>query len=159
MIAQHIGQDNYLLAGHILKVRMVAKSQIHEKLWIGANKRFKKVPWNKMAGCKLKQPLSESAWTERISKEQTKRDKRAKKLLEIGYEFEAPELKAVHDMEDNTPALEAAKDDAPKAIEAVPETGEADIGQPAPVANTTNGDKKKPAKSGKKAKKAKKATS
>jgi nucleolar protein 15 len=151
--------DNYLLAGHILKVKMVAKSQMHEKLWIGANKRFKKIPWNKMAGNKLKKPLAESAWTERISKEQTKRGKRAKKLLEIGYEFEAPELKAVHDTDDSTPTLEAAKDDAPKAIEAVPEADEADIAQPAPVAKTTKGDKKQPAKTGKKGKKAKKAAS
>lgn len=151
--------DNYLLAGHILKVKMVAKSQIHEKLWIGANKRFKKIPWNKMAGNNLKKPLSESAWTKRISKEQTRRDEQAKKLLEIGYEFEAPELKAVHDTDDNTPTLEAAKDDAPKAIEAVPEANETDIGFPTPVARTTKGDRKQPAKTGKKAKEAKKAAS
>ncbi|TRX97512.1 hypothetical protein FHL15_001790 [Xylaria flabelliformis] len=150
--------DNYLLAGHILKVKMVPKSQIHDKLWIGANKRFKKIPWNKMAGNNLKKPLSESTWTEKITKEETKRNERAKKLLEIGYEFEAPKLKSVHDKDDDTHALEAAEDETPKAIDAAPEADEAEIEQPAPAAKkSAKGDKKSVAKTGKKAKKAKKA--
>ncbi|KAI1754722.1 RNA-binding domain-containing protein [Xylaria castorea] len=150
--------DNYLLAGHILKVKMVPKSQIHDKLWVGANRRFKKIPWNKMAGNKLKKPLSESAWTEKISKEETKRNERAKKLLELGYEFEAPKLKSVHDTDDSTPALEAAEDEAPKAIEAASKLDEAEVKQPSPVAKKiAKGDKKPAAKAGKKAKKVKKA--
>ncbi|KAI0552751.1 RNA-binding domain-containing protein [Xylaria curta] len=150
--------DNYLLAGHILKVKMVPKSQIHDKLWVGANKRFKKIPWNKMAGNKLKKPLSESTWTEKITKEENKRNERAKKLLEIGYEFEAPKLKSVHDTDDSAPALEAAEDEAPKAIDAAPESNEAEVKQPAPAAKkSAKGDKKSVAKTGKKAKKAKKA--
>ncbi|KAI0513218.1 RNA-binding domain-containing protein [Xylaria bambusicola] len=155
--------DNYLLAGHILKVKMVPKSQIHEKLWVGANKRFKKIPWNKMAGNKLKKPLSESAWTEKISKEETKRNERAKKLLELGYEFEAPKLKSVHDTDGSTAALEAAEEVAPKAIEAGPEaTPKSDEAEsePAPVTKKApKGDKKPAAKAGKKAKKGKKAAS
>ncbi|KAI0909099.1 hypothetical protein F4823DRAFT_452903 [Ustulina deusta] len=151
--------DNYLLAGHILKVKVVPKSQIHEKLWIGANKRFKKIPWNKMAGNRLKKPLSESAWTGKISKEEAKRNERAKKLLELGYEFEAPKLKTVHDADDSTPALEAVEDVAPEAIEAAPQPNEANS-EPAPATKkTTKGDKKPVAKTGKKTKKGKKGMS
>ncbi|KAJ2984276.1 hypothetical protein NUW58_g6110 [Xylaria curta] len=149
--------DNYLLAGHILKVKMVPKSQVHDKLWVGANRRFKKIPWNKMAGNRLKKPLSESAWTEKISKEEAKRNERAKKLLELGYEFEAPKLKTIHDADDSTAALEAAEDDAPKAIEAAPQANEPALEEPKPVAKkTAKGDKKPAAKAGKKTKKAKK---
>ena len=36
--------DNYLLMGHILKCRIVPKSEVHPELWIGADRRFKKVP-------------------------------------------------------------------------------------------------------------------
>jgi len=36
--------DNYLLMGHILKCRFVPKSEVHPELWIGADKKFKKVP-------------------------------------------------------------------------------------------------------------------
>lgn len=138
---------------------MVPKSQIHEKLWVGANKRFKKIPWNKMAGNKLKKPLSESAWTEKISKEETKRNQRAKKLLELGYEFEAPKLKSVHDTDDGTAALEASEDATPKAIEEVLQPDEANS-EPAPATKkTSKGDKKQAPKAAKKTKKGKKAAS
>lgn len=36
--------DNYLLMEHILKCRVVPKSEVHPELWIGADKKFKKVP-------------------------------------------------------------------------------------------------------------------
>ena len=36
--------DNYLLMGHILKCRVVPKSEVHPELWIGADTKFKKVP-------------------------------------------------------------------------------------------------------------------
>ncbi|TGJ85370.1 hypothetical protein E0Z10_g3408 [Xylaria hypoxylon] len=150
--------DNYLLAGHILKVKIVPKSQIHEKLWVGANKRFKKIPWNKMAGNRLKRPHSESAWTEKISKEEAKRNERAKKLSELGYEFDAPKLKTIHDVDDSTAALEAAEEDVPKAIDAAPQADEAETTQPVPAAKKgAKGDKQPAAKAGKKAKKGRKS--
>ncbi|CAJ2511574.1 Uu.00g071990.m01.CDS01 [Anthostomella pinea] len=111
--------DNYLLYGHVLKVKVVPKSQVHQDLWKGStNKRFKKIPWNKMAGNRLAKPLSESGWTERISKEEQRRNDRAKKLSAIGYEFDAPKMKAVEDVPRNAVTLEAAHDEAPAAIEA-----------------------------------------
>jgi len=36
--------DNYLLMGHILKCKVIPKSEVHPELWIGADKKFKKVP-------------------------------------------------------------------------------------------------------------------
>ncbi|KAI1093772.1 hypothetical protein F5B19DRAFT_104071 [Rostrohypoxylon terebratum] len=112
--------DNYLLFGRILKVKIIPKSQVHEDLWKGSNRRFKKVPWNKMAGNNLKKPLSESTWTQKIAIEEKKRSERTKKLQEIGYEFEAPKIKSVDEVRKDTPALENAQDEAPKAIEPVP---------------------------------------
>lgn len=111
--------DNYLLFGHILKVKMVPKSQVHESLFKGANRRFKKVPWNKMAGQKLTKPLTESAWAAKLDKERASREKKADKLKALGYEFEAPALKEV-------PAplpLEKGSADAP-AIEPAPAAAE-----------------------------------
>lgn len=87
--------DNYLLFGHILKCRVIPKEQVHDDMFKDANRRFKKVPWNKMAGSKLNKPLTESAWANKVSKENSKRSKKAAKLKEIGYEFEAPEMKDV----------------------------------------------------------------
>jgi nucleolar protein 15 len=111
--------DNYLLFGHILKCRVIPKEQVHDEMFKGANRRFKKVPWNKMAGHKLEKPLTESAWANKVEKENVKRSKRAAKLKEIGYDFDAPEIKDVP-----APAAiengEAETETETKAIEAAP---------------------------------------
>ncbi|PRQ77843.1 hypothetical protein AAT19DRAFT_8911 [Rhodotorula toruloides] len=36
--------DNYLLAGHILVCKVIPDDQIHPKMWIGANRKFRVVP-------------------------------------------------------------------------------------------------------------------
>ena len=64
---------------------------MHPDLFKGANRRFKVVPWNKMAGKQLERPLSESQWQVKISKEEQRRAARADKLKEMGYEFEETE--------------------------------------------------------------------
>lgn len=105
--------DNYLLFGHILKCRIVPKEQAHDDLFKGANKRFKKVPWNKIAGKQLEKPLSESVWEKKVTKEQSKRAKKAAQLKAMGYEFEAPAIKEIP-----APAAKAIEDKETKAIEA-----------------------------------------
>lgn len=107
--------DGYLLFGHILKVKQVPSDQAHDELFKGANRRFKKVPWNKMAGQKLAKPQTESAWEAKVEKERDNRAKQAAKLKAIGYEFDAPELKEV-------PA--PAPIEEVKAIEAAPSGNE-----------------------------------
>lgn len=108
--------DNYLLFGHILKCKTIPKENVHDDLFKGANRRFKKVPWNKMAGLKLQKPQGESTWKTKVSKEKTKRAKQAAKFKDMGYEFDAPDLKDV-------PPPQATENVAeePKAIEAAPE--------------------------------------
>ncbi|KAL1841694.1 hypothetical protein VTJ49DRAFT_6733 [Mycothermus thermophilus] len=109
--------DKYLLFGHILTAKIVPPAQVHPNLFKGANRRFKVVPWNKMAGRQLERPLSESQWQVKISKEEQRRAARAEKLKEMGYEFEAPALKSAQAKQllENGDAEEA-----PKAIEAPP---------------------------------------
>ncbi|KAK3397023.1 hypothetical protein B0T20DRAFT_440488 [Sordaria brevicollis] len=109
--------DKYLLFGHILTAKIVPPAQVHKDLFKGANRRFKVIPWNKMAGKHLEKPLSESQWKGKITKEEQRRAKRAAKLAEMDYEWEAPQLKAPEAKE---PALlTAAEEEEPvKAIEA-----------------------------------------
>lgn len=101
--------DNYLLFGHILKCKVVPQAHVHEKLWKGANRRFKKVPWGRMAGYELKRPATESTWNQRLSKEEKRRSTRAAKLKAIGYDFEGPELQQVADL-GPAPPLESEGD-------------------------------------------------
>ncbi|KAK4155111.1 hypothetical protein C8A00DRAFT_13851 [Chaetomidium leptoderma] len=114
--------DKYLLFGHILAAKVVPPAQVHPDLFKGANRRFKVVPWNKMAGNQLERPLSESQWQVKISKEEKRRASRAEKLKEMGYEFEAPALKAA----EAKPMLENGTEEEPKAIEATPAADEAE---------------------------------
>ncbi|KAL8778121.1 MAG: hypothetical protein Q9213_007564 [Squamulea squamosa] len=90
--------DNYLMFGHILKCKVVPPGDVHENLWKGANKRFKKVPWSKIEGRKLEKKVGREEWGKRVEGERKKREKKSEKLKSIGYEFEAPKLKGPKDL-------------------------------------------------------------
>lgn len=141
--------DGYLLFGHILRCKTVDTSKIHEGLWKGANRRFKKVPWNKMAGKQLERPLPESKWEAKISKEEKRRASRAEKLKEMGYEFDTPALKAAEAKAIEAPAAgeekETEKEEKPEAVEEKTE----EAAEPEPAAKKAKASKKK---GGKKAK-------
>lgn len=86
--------DNYLMFNHLLKVKLVPEEQVNQDWFKGANKRFKAVPWNKMAGRKLEQGMSEDSWNERVGREEKRRRSKADKLKEIGYKFDVPKVKS-----------------------------------------------------------------
>ncbi|KAK0732599.1 hypothetical protein B0T21DRAFT_452162 [Apiosordaria backusii] len=110
--------DKYLLFGHILTAKVVPPNQVHPDLFKGANRRFKVIPWNKMAGNQLERPLSESQWQAKITKEEQRRLARAEKLKDLmDYDFDTPQLKAP----EAKPQLEnGTAEEAPKEIEAPP---------------------------------------
>jgi nucleolar protein 15 len=113
--------DNYLMFGHLLKVKFIPDEQVPADVFKGANKRFKKVPWNKMEGRKLEQGASETVWGERAGREQKRRDQKAKKLKAIGYEFDAPRIKSAENLSKKKDAIELTGDEGEiKAIEAAP---------------------------------------
>lgn len=116
--------DNYLLFGHILKCKLVAPEQVHKDLWIGANKRFKSVPWNKIQGRKLSQAMTAAGWESRMEKEEKRRaDKKAAMKL-MGYDFESPKLKSAKDVLKKSqqaltkPASDESDEEEPTTIEA-----------------------------------------
>jgi nucleolar protein 15 len=125
-VAEIVSQamDNYLLFGHILKCKMVALEQVHKSLWVGANRRFKKVPWNKLEGRKLQQGMTEEGWNKRIEREENRRADKKAALKLMGYDFESPKLKSVKDaLKKSQQSLLATTGDEPdqeelKAIEA-----------------------------------------
>ncbi|KAK4692914.1 nucleolar protein 15, partial [Lecanoromycetidae sp. Uapishka_2] len=94
--------NNYLLFEHILKCAVVPQEQLHEDVWKGADKRFKSVPWNKMEGRKHEMAVGKEHWDGRISNEEKRRKSKKEKMKEIGYDFEAPELKGTADVADKT---------------------------------------------------------
>ena len=108
--------DNYLMFGHILKCKLVAKEQIHESMWKGADKRFKAVPWNKIEGRKLEVGLGREQWAGRIEGEKKRRVAKNEKTKEIGYEFAAGELKGVDQVQVRSEIENEAKVDEEKSL-------------------------------------------
>lgn len=96
--------NNYLMFGHILKCKLVPEDQVHEKMWVGANKRFKRVPWSRIEGRKLAIGMDREGWGKRIETEKKRREAKNEAMKRIGYEFDMGELKGVEDIlvrEDN----------------------------------------------------------
>lgn len=87
--------DNYLMFGHILKCKFVPAEHLHGDLWKGANRRFKKTPWNKIERANLVKGKSREQWTKKIEAETEKRKAKAEKMKELGYEFDMPVIKAI----------------------------------------------------------------
>jgi nucleolar protein 15 len=90
--------DNYLMFGHILKCKLVPQDQIHEQLWKGANRRFKKTPWTRIEKKRLEAGKTRDKWSKKIKQEEEKRAAQAEKMKALGYEFETPKLKSVDEV-------------------------------------------------------------
>ena len=84
--------------GHILQVAVIPPAQVHEKLFLGANKRFRPVPRNKLQAKRLSDGADRDSWAKRISTEEHRREKKAKKMQEMGYEFEFPGVTQVSEV-------------------------------------------------------------
>jgi RNA recognition motif-containing protein len=85
--------DNYLMFGHILKCKYAPQESLHPHLWKGANKRFKKVPYTMLEKRALEAPKTTKQWEKKNAKEQKKRQQKAEKMKELGYEMKLPTLK------------------------------------------------------------------
>lgn len=79
--------DNYLLFGHILKCKYAEPNSLHPDVWNGANKKFRKIPHEKLERELLAAPKSEERWQKKVDKEQRKRDKKAVKMKAIGLDM------------------------------------------------------------------------
>ncbi|PHH61098.1 hypothetical protein CDD82_2184 [Ophiocordyceps australis] len=130
--------NNYLLFGHLLKVKVVPPSELHKDVFKGANTKFKKVPWNKMAGKKLEKPHTKAAWEAKVGKEQVAREEKLAKLKAIGYEFEAPAFK---DVPPPAPKIVESEDQETSAIESAPTLSEAVDGAALPKGQVDQTDK------------------
>ncbi|KAG5297621.1 ribosomal biogenesis protein Gar2 [Histoplasma ohiense] len=90
--------DNYLMFGHILKCKYILKESVHPQLWKGANKRFKRTPWNDIERRRMEAGKTKEKWSKKIKQENARRAKRAEKMKALGYEFEIPALKGVDEV-------------------------------------------------------------
>ena len=49
-VAQIVSEtmDNYLLMGHILQCKVIPKDKVHPELWVGANRKWRTVPHDRI---------------------------------------------------------------------------------------------------------------
>ncbi|KAF9407359.1 hypothetical protein BGZ76_006120, partial [Entomortierella beljakovae] len=86
--------DNYLLFGHQLKCKALQPSQVHPALFHGANKKFKAIPWLKIAKEKHNAEKSSSRVNQVKKKLLKNEDAKRAKLAELGIDYEFPGYKA-----------------------------------------------------------------
>ncbi|KAG0036638.1 MKI67 FHA domain-interacting nucleolar phosphoprotein [Podila clonocystis] len=86
--------DNYLLFGHQLKCKALQPSQIHPAMFVGANKKFKAIPWQKIS--KDKHNAEKSASQVKLVAKKLLKNESAKraKLADLGIEYDFPGYKA-----------------------------------------------------------------
>ncbi|KAL9052217.1 MAG: hypothetical protein Q9162_005542 [Coniocarpon cinnabarinum] len=110
----------YIMFGHILQVKQVPQSKLDEHkakgidIWKGEKTRFHKIPWRKLEREQM-QKASREQWMKRTENETSRRQKKAKKLKELGYDFEMPALKSVADIKEPRPETVAEEDNSPTA--------------------------------------------
>ncbi|KAF9257488.1 RNA-binding domain-containing protein [Marasmius fiardii PR-910] len=92
-VAQIVAEtmDNYLLMGHILRCKVIPKEEIHPELWVGANRKWRVVPRDRVARVEQNK-LRTREEQDKAAKRLIKRQNKKKKKLEgagINYDFDA----------------------------------------------------------------------
>jgi len=101
--------DNYLMFGHILKCKYAPEGTLHDDVWKGANRKYRKIPQHKLLRQKAEKPRSQEQIEKKMEKVQEARKRKLTQMKELGYDYELPELKKPETNSDAT--LEAAKED------------------------------------------------
>jgi nucleolar protein 15 len=80
--------NNYLLEGRLLQVRILPKEKVHPSLWIGANKKWRKVPEVRRFRIGHDEPKTPEE-KDRVQKKLLKRQQiRRKKIQDQGIEYD-----------------------------------------------------------------------
>lgn len=84
--------DNYLLFGHILKVKLMAEDQVRDDLFVGSNRKYKAIPWNEVNHQKSHEPKTRKYWEDLQAKNKERRAQTQERLKSMGinYSYESP---------------------------------------------------------------------
>ncbi|PRT53439.1 hypothetical protein B9G98_01059 [Wickerhamiella sorbophila] len=79
--------DNYLLFGHLLKVKRVAPENVHKSLFTGANKNFQIIPWGKVGKRRYERKQPREMWEDRQADFDSRRKAKNKRLKSLGINY------------------------------------------------------------------------
>lgn len=85
--------NNYLLFGHLLQCRVVPAGQLHAELFLGAGRKFARVPWAKIAAKQFNErrkegPLSEEERSAELKAIQERIDLIKEKCAGLGIDYD-----------------------------------------------------------------------
>jgi nucleolar protein 15 len=83
--------DRYVLFDHKLVCHIVAQDKIHERMFVGANRRFRPIPWRLIARNRHN-AVKDAAGVKKLAKKNLKKDKKKRAMLEeleIEYDFKS----------------------------------------------------------------------
>ncbi|GAA5998221.1 RNA-binding protein [Rhodotorula paludigena] len=111
----HETMDNYLLAGHILVCKVIPEDQVHPKLWIGANRKFRVVPKARKDAARRNKPKTEKQQEAIKARLLSREEKKRKQLADLGIEYDFVGLAGQKAEEEQKAEPEAVVKGTPKA--------------------------------------------
>lgn len=80
--------DGYLIHPHRLVCKVL--EDVDENVWKGANKKFRKVPWQKVNKDLLERKRTKEEWEKLVKRDQKRKQETADKIKALGIEYELP---------------------------------------------------------------------
>ncbi|WWC60531.1 uncharacterized protein I303_103105 [Kwoniella dejecticola CBS 10117] len=82
--------NNYLLMGHLLKCHVIPEDKVHPQLWVGANKKFRKIPTARVEKQKHEKERTDEEKGKADEKLIKKDRARKRKIKDSGIEYDYP---------------------------------------------------------------------
>ncbi|KAF3903827.1 hypothetical protein AA313_de0207289 [Arthrobotrys entomopaga] len=79
--------NNYMLYGHILKCKLLPDTECNERMWMGANRKWKVSPLNKIRRIKHERKRHPQVWDKLQKKEDFRRQRKTKKWTDSGIGY------------------------------------------------------------------------
>ncbi|EPQ52857.1 hypothetical protein GLOTRDRAFT_140451 [Gloeophyllum trabeum ATCC 11539] len=84
--------NNYLLLGHILQCRVIPKEEVHPELWVGANRKWRVVPRDRIARVQHNKPRTPEEQEKAERRLLSRQDAKKRKLQELGIKYDLDEV-------------------------------------------------------------------
>ena len=118
-IAQE-AMDGYILTGKTLKCSIVPPENVHPEMFAGANKKLKRIPWQKMDKDRHNKVRTEEETKQRVARLVKADGKRRKRLQDLGIEYDFVGYKAEEKKEETEVVKEEEKKKVTKTKKAAP---------------------------------------
>jgi len=84
--------NNYLLMGHILQCRVIPKDQVHPELWVGANRKWRLVPRDRVARETQNMPRTKEQQQRADARLLARQKQKQAKLAASGIDYDMSEV-------------------------------------------------------------------